>query len=449
MTRRTEPLRPAADALRRYLPEGGRVLCAVSGGQDSMCLLHFLTARRDLSVTAAHFDHHLRPTSRRDADFVRDWCERRGIPFLLGEGDVAALARDRGLSREEAARKARYAFLEKAARDGSFLAVCTAHHARDNAETMLLNLIRGTGSAGLRGMREARPLGAGPDAPRLLRPFLTLPPETLADYAAGHAIPHVEDESNGSDVPARNRLRHQVLPVLEGINPRAVENMTRAAETLRREDEALETLARRLAERHAAALPEGGVRMEAGILEELPAALAERTALRLLAAAAGGRKDLSSAHISTLLTLPEGGTANLPHGLTVRRRNGILTLTRREGPLPGAELRLNQPLRWEGWVLTLRDRPVGEGLPLRPGTEPLSVAPLTGAERLTLPGTRGGSRTVKRLCQDRGLDLAARQRLPGIFLEERLAAVWPLGTDAAFLPAGDACRFVTVEAETE
>ena len=152
MTMRNE-LISARTFLRKYFPHGGKVLCAVSGGLDSMCLLDFLCRQKGFSVTAAHFDHHLRPTSRRDADFVRDWCERQGIPFLLGEGDVAALARARGLSREEAARKARYAFLEKAARDGNFIAVCTAHHARDNAETMLLNLIRGTGSAGLRGMR--------------------------------------------------------------------------------------------------------------------------------------------------------------------------------------------------------------------------------------------------------------------------------------------------------
>ena len=227
MTTRTEAV------LRRYLPEGGRVLCAVSGGRDSMCLLHYLVERGDLSVTAAHFDHHLRPTSGRDAAFVRDWCRTHGIPFLLGEGDVAALAAE-GLSTEEAARKARYAFLERAAREGGFAAVCTAHHARDNAETILLNLIRGTGSAGLRGMREARPLGTGPDAPVLLRPFLRWGPEELARYAEDHAIPHVEDESNGSDGPARNRLRHQVLPVLESINPQAVGNILRAAETLRR-----------------------------------------------------------------------------------------------------------------------------------------------------------------------------------------------------------------------
>ena len=114
MTTRTETV------MGRYLPEGGRVLCAVSGGRDSMCLLFYLAERGDLSVTAAHFDHHLRPTSGRDAAFVRDWCRERGIPFLLGEGDVAALAAAEGLSTEEAARKARYAFLEGAAREGGF-----------------------------------------------------------------------------------------------------------------------------------------------------------------------------------------------------------------------------------------------------------------------------------------------------------------------------------------
>lgn len=152
MTTRTE-------AVLGQLPAGGHILCAVSGGRDSMCLLHYLMERGDLSVTAAHFDHHLRPTSGRDAAFVRDWCRTHGIPFLLGEGDVAALAAEEGLSTEEAARKARYAFLERAAREGGFAAVCTAHHARDNAETILLNLIRGTGSAGSGGCGRPGPWG--------------------------------------------------------------------------------------------------------------------------------------------------------------------------------------------------------------------------------------------------------------------------------------------------
>ena len=438
MTTRTETV------MGRYLPEGGRVLCAVSGGRDSMCLLHYLVERGDLSVTAAHFDHHLRSTSGRDAAFVRDWCRERGIPFLLGEGDVAALAAAEGLSTEEAARKARYAFLEGAAREGGFAAVCTAHHARDNAETILLNLIRGTGSAGLRGMREARPLGTGPDAPVLLRPFLRWAPEELARYAEDHVIPHVEDESNGSDGPARNRLRHQVLPVLEGINPQAVGNILRAAETLRREDEALDTLAGELLAKNVSEA-EGELSLDAKALREVPEAIGERAALLLLERAAGRRQDLGAAHAAAILRLPEGGEADLPYGLAARKRDGILTLRRREAPLPRTALTLNRPLRWGDWILTLRDHPEGEGLPLRAGDEPVRVAPLTGAERLTLPGQRGGSRTVKRLCRDRGIDPIRRQRLPGVFLGAELAAVWPLGTDEAFLPTGGECRFLSIE----
>ena len=177
--------------------------------------------------------------------------------------------------------------------------------------------------------------------------------------------------------------------------------------------------------------------------------MGERAALLLLERAAGRRQDLGAAHAAALLGLPEGGEADLPYGLAARKRDGILTLCHRKAPLPREALTLNKPLRWGDWVLTLRDRPEGEGLILRAGEEPVFIAPLTGAERLTLPGQRGGSRTVKRLCRDRGIDPIRRQRLPGVFLGAELAAVWPLGTDEAFLPTGGECRFLSIMGTTE
>ena len=143
MTTRSE-LTAAADFLTERFPQGGRVLCAVSGGQDSMCLLHFLDTwgrGHGFLPAAAHFNHHLRPSADRDQDFVRDWCAERGIPFFTGSGDVRAMAEREGLSLEEAGRALRYAFLEETAERENYDAILTAHHADDNAETLLLNLV--------------------------------------------------------------------------------------------------------------------------------------------------------------------------------------------------------------------------------------------------------------------------------------------------------------------
>lgn len=117
----------------------------------------------------------------------------------------------------------------------------TAHHADDNAETMLLNLLRGTGLRGLTGIP--------PEREDLLRPFLQVTRQELTDYAGAHDVPYVEDSTNQMDDAARNVLRHQVLPVLRQLNPRAVENMSRAAELLRQDEEALDAAAERLLEK--------------------------------------------------------------------------------------------------------------------------------------------------------------------------------------------------------
>ena len=155
---------PRAEALcAQYLEKGRPVLAAVSGGLDSMCLLHFLRAQ-GYEVCCAHFNHHLRgEEAARDEEFVRAWCEKEGVPFYAGSGDVRAHARTTGKSEEEAARDLRYAFLRETAKKLN-AQLTLAHHADDTAETVLLNLVRGTDLHGLCCMR--------PKQGDLIRPFL-------------------------------------------------------------------------------------------------------------------------------------------------------------------------------------------------------------------------------------------------------------------------------------
>ena len=187
------------------------MLCAVSGGLDSMCLLHFLTTwgpGRGFCAAAAHFNHGLRgQAADRDQQFVENWCAQQRIPCFTGSGDTRGLMEREGLSLEEAARKLRYAFLRREAEKlGQHIKIYTAHHADDNAETLLLHLARGTGLDGLTGIPPVRGI--------LIRPLLATPRIDIAVYLAQEEIPHVEDSSNRDESFSRNRLRWQVVPEL-------------------------------------------------------------------------------------------------------------------------------------------------------------------------------------------------------------------------------------------
>ena len=436
----TSELAAARTVLDRALPGGGRVLCAVSGGLDSMCLLYFLHTRGEgLTVLAAHFNHRLRGAAAdRDEDFVREYCAGESIPCFSGSGDVGELAAAEVLSIAAPARKLRYAFLEETAAREGCAAILTAHHADDNAETLLLNLLRGTGIRGLAGIPEVRG--------NILRPFLRITRAELADYAAAHNIPHVEDETNQLDDAARNVLRHRVLPVLRELNPRAAENMARTAELALRDEEALTRAAERL-------LEQGG--MEPGRCAWLPVAVCDgqppavltRAVRLMLERTAGRRKDLTAAHTEAVLALLKnlpGKEISLPYGLTARREPSALRVCRAAAAEP-AELRPGVPVEWSGWMLTLLDRPEGEGLALRPGDGTVTVGPCPPGERLTLPETHGGGRTVKRLCVDRGITLVERETLPAVYLNGKLAAVWRLGADDAFRYRGNGpVRFIRI-----
>jgi tRNA(Ile)-lysidine synthase len=211
------------------------LLVAISGGPDSLALLFILAELRErfgLELSACHFDHQLRPDSRADLEFVREICERQGISCLTGEGDVRALARQQHIGIEEAARRMRYQFLSFVAAEKRVDALVTGHTADDQAETVLMRVLRGTGVRGLRGMV---PDGVVPGAPaqRLLRPILCLSREETAAFCRDRGLAPRSDPSNTDVDFLRNRLRLETIPTLSAINPSVKDALLGLAESAR------------------------------------------------------------------------------------------------------------------------------------------------------------------------------------------------------------------------
>ena len=210
----------------RMVQPGDRVICAVSGGADSVALLFAMYLTREkwgICLEAAHFNHGLRgEESDRDEAFVRQLCDRYDIPLHVAKGNVAA--GKKGL--EAAARDARYAFF--ATLPGK---IATAHTADDNAETVLMHMVRGTG---LKGLGAIAPIRGN-----LIRPMLLVTRQQVLDFLEEYHLGYVTDSSNETDQFLRNRLRHHVMPLLKQENPRLAENLSAMALRLRQDEEAL------------------------------------------------------------------------------------------------------------------------------------------------------------------------------------------------------------------
>ena len=246
---------------------GGTILCAVSGGRDSMCLLHYLheaSRQHNFTVAAAHLNHLMRDTALRDVDFVRSFCTERNIPFFTEEAPVYELAEQWNIGVEEAGRRLRYDFLYRTAQAIGAEKIATAHHMGDQAETVVLHLLRGTGPEGLGGIPPVRG--------RLIRPLLQTSRREIEQYLDENGIGHVEDETNEDMAYARNRLRRIIWPELERINPAVCENVARAARIIRRENDFLDELA-------SSYLPSEGTEVMCEVLLGAPEARTEAAAV--------------------------------------------------------------------------------------------------------------------------------------------------------------------------
>ena len=224
--------------------DGFPLVVAVSGGPDSVALLHII-ARRGLwppeQIVVAHLNHCIRPEAAADATFVSNLADEWGLQFRGGEADVPELAGREGLSLETAARQARYQFLAATARATGAPVVVTGHNRLDQAETVLLHILRGSGLTGLRGMRPVAPLPGAPDI-RLLRPLLRADRESIEAYCRQNNLEFVQDKTNLDTSLLRNRLRHDLLPTLAEYNPSIVAHLHNLASVVDAEEELLTQL---------------------------------------------------------------------------------------------------------------------------------------------------------------------------------------------------------------
>ena len=421
------------DSIPALLPPGSRVLAAVSGGCDSICLLHLLWTKREewgLGVFAAHFEHGIRgEDSLRDAAFVEAFCRERGIPCTVEHGDVPAFARERGLGIEEAARDLRYAFLERTADALGCDRIATAHNADDNAETMLLNLTRGSGLRGLCGIPPARG--------RIVRPLLAVTRQEIEDYLREHGLPHTEDASNADESLRRNRLRHRVLPLLREMNPALSRTLGDTAALLRQDEDCLASQADDFIGKHYR-----NDSIPTKELCELPPAIASRV-LRILCARSPERR-----HVEETLAFCRGsGLAylDLP-GHRLRREQGRLYFSEPEAiPIPDRAIRTGESLEIPELGLRVRADLVEYNQKVNSlfktycikyenirGNEILCTGRRPG-DRMR-PAYRGCSKSLKALFLERGMTRAERDRVLVFRDGEGILAVHDLAVDERSLP---------------
>jgi tRNA(Ile)-lysidine synthase len=421
---------PAARALRAHLrrtnliPPGAHVLVALSGGLDSVVLLHLLRfgrVARGIHVAAAHYDHAWRGESAADAAWVRGLCHAWEVQLAMERAAHAQRS-------EGGARAHRYDFLQRAAAPLEASCIATAHHADDQAETVLFRMLRGTGIAGLAGIPARRG--------NIVRPLLPFRRVLLADYARVHGLQHREDVTNRDVSLARNRLRHDILPRLEAVRPGAAGALTRIAEEAAALESVFSWLLERLENEAVSVRSDGALQLARPVLlsyHPWVRARVMRRALRRLDVAPDRAGTLAALEFIT--TGGSGGGLELPRGIRIEREFDQFVVRRSIAAVSAERpLTILEPGSGHGqaviggrhftvrWTTTLNDEPA-EAFDQTTLRFPLELRSWRPGDRIRLAY---GSKKLKKLFAEKRVARGARSRIP-VLADRADRVIWVVG----------------------
>ncbi|MCD8355199.1 MAG: tRNA lysidine(34) synthetase TilS [Clostridia bacterium] len=406
----------------RMIPEGIRVLCGLSGGADSVSLVLCLQ-ELGYDVCACHLHHGLRG-AQADADeaFCQRLCENRGIPFRSERCDAKAVAEQKKLSVETAARGLRYDFFARCAKDFHAERIATAHTADDNLETMLFHLIRGTGSAGLAGIPPVRE--------NIIRPLIAVDRRQVEAFLHERRQTWRTDATNMDDSCTRNQIRHHVIPALREIEPAAARHALEAASLLRQDNACLDAMA-----------CVHGTQVAVEVLQQLPEALQARMVRQLLEQSGVPMGEISAKHIRAVCALAgkKRGSISLPGRKSAVLRSGRICIETAVSRLPPIRLEPEKPAQFGAYTISITRKisDIHSSFKLYPisydtiNLADLCVRTWQRDDRMTLPGARG-ARSLKRLYAERGILPDVRDILPVLCCQGDIVAAAGIGTDEKF-----------------
>lgn len=413
---------------------GDTVICAVSGGVDSVVLLSIMCELREelgIRVCAAHFNHHIRgEESDRDAEFTRLFCRGQfDVEYFEGNGDVLGRVEKTGESVEEAARYLRYEFLENLIPGAK---IATAHHANDNLETMLMNMIRGCGTQGI--------CGIPPIRGNIIRPLLCMTRDQIVEYATENRIGHVEDSTNSCDDYLRNRIRHNFIPMMVKENNSTIINCFNTANAIREDNEYLNKLADK--KYNKLIRVDGMLCTDDFSYENEDAPILKRVAMLVLKekGVCYSNKNVED-FLNCVNSKSHKCTVHLPGGVSVIKQGEFIrfTDTKKSKPVEEMEFDIGQTLKFGAWeseiagfyVNHINTIPKGRAEDILAFKSDsihgkLRIRSKKDGDRIKMPG---GTKQLVRVMRDFGYNEEDRNNLPVFCDDNGIVAVGGIGID--------------------